>query len=123
MLLPSKSRPPAGSRSHPGYAPKPARPQKRRHEPAGILLGTWRLSGLPASQANAVYGSRDKKNRINRRISKQSPSGAIFTAGGNYNSGKTPCRHEDIDYLEKYQVMSKEEVDAVIMSLLISLPS
>ena len=46
----------------------------------------------------------------NRRISKQSSAGVI-TTGGHFNSGKTSCRHEDIDYLPAHQGMSKEEVD------------
>ena len=44
-FTPGTPRRAVGSSSHPGYAPKPATPQKRRHGPAGILLGTWRHSG------------------------------------------------------------------------------
>ena len=81
------------------------------------MLGTWNKSGLPVDQANAVYGSRDKQNRIMRRISKESPAGVVCQ-GGHYNSGKTACKHEDIDYLTGFQGMSKEEVDAHIKPLL-----
>lgn len=84
-----------------------------------MLLGTWKLSGLHAVNSNVVYGSRDKLNRINRRISKESPTGNL-TVGGNYNFKKTACRHEDIDYLDEYKGMTDDEVKSHIMPLLIA---
>lgn len=112
--------PPRGTTASraPIYQAMPGTPQKRRVDPRGLLLGTWKLSGLPADSANAVYGSRDKKNRINRRISKQSPSGAVVS-GGNYNNKKTACKHQDVDYLPQYQGMTDEQVKSHIMPLLV----
>ncbi len=75
---------------NPVYGPSPGTPSKRRMNPRGIPLGTWNQSGLRAELANAVYGSRDIKNRINRRISKESVTGRVVT-GGNYNHKKTAC--------------------------------
>ena len=93
----------AGSSSRPPtYAPMPGTPQKRRYDPRGLLLGTWKHAGLDAVRANAVYGSRDKQDRINRRISKESPTGQL-ASGGHVNNEKTACSHEDIDYLPPYQ--------------------
>ena len=58
----------------PNRSSNPATPTKRRFDPKGILLGTWKGSGLHAGHANAVFGSRDVYDRINRRISKESMS-------------------------------------------------
>lgn len=110
------SAPPTPS-SRPSYAAMPGTPQKRRLDPRGILLGTWKHSGLHADNANAVYGSRDIKNRINRRISKESPLGRVVT-GGNYNHKKTACRHDNIDYLPQFQGMTADEVNSHIRPLL-----
>lgn len=38
--------------------------------------------------------------------------------GGNYDVKRTACRHEATDYIDKYQGMSEEQVDAAIMPLL-----
>ena len=103
--------------SRPSYAAMPEIPQKRHLDPRGLLLGTWKGSGLHADRANAVYGSRDVKNRINRRISKESPLGRVVVSG-NYNHKKTACKHKDIDYLPKYQGMTNDEVNLYIMPLL-----
>lgn len=92
-------------------------PQKRRLDPRGVLLGTWKHSGLPAVQSNAVFGSRDALNRINRRISKETPSGAVVQ-GGNMDARKTACSHDDVDYVPRYQGMSDQEVKSHIMPLL-----
>ena len=94
-----------------------ATPQKQRLVPRGILLGIWKYSGLHADLANAVYASRDRRNRINRRITKVStsmlPSNSTF-----YDSKKTACSHKDIDYLPEYQGLSEAEVNSHIMPLL-----
>lgn len=62
----------AGSRPHtpppPRTSSNPATPSKRRFKPKGILLGTWKGSGLHADHANAVFGSRDFYDRINRPL-------------------------------------------------------
>ena len=89
----------------------------RRMEPRGVYLGTWINSGLPAANSNAVYGSRDRKDRINRRISKEDNYGRVVI-GGRYDHKRTACSHADINYIPKYQGMSKEQVDAAIMPLL-----
>lgn len=80
-------------------------------------MDTWRGSGLPATQANAVYGSRDRRNRINRRVSKATNEGTVVT-GGAYDAYRTSVRHDEIEYVPRYQGMSAEEVNAAIMSLL-----
>lgn len=38
--------------------------------------------------------------------------------GGRYDRLRTVCTHEDIDYIDKYRGMTKEQVDAAIMPLL-----
>lgn len=76
--------------------------QKRRYNPRGLLLRTWKHTGLDAVRANAVYGSRDKQNGINRRISKESPTGQL-ASGRDFNNKITACSHEDIDYLPQYR--------------------
>jgi hypothetical protein len=72
---------------------------------------------LHAVLPNAVYGSRDRRDRINRRVSKEDEFGHVVL-GGNFDVRRTACRHEHINYIPRYQGMSKEEVDAVIMPLL-----
>ena len=90
----------------------------QRLKPKGILLGTWTESGLHASASvNAVYGSRDIKNRINRRVAKVDIAGRTVL-GGNYHVKKTACKHEHINYLSTFRGMSKQEVDAHIQPLL-----
>ena len=65
-----------------------------------------------------MYGSRDKKNRVNRRILKETARGRVVTKGS-YTYKKTACRYEDIDYLFAYQGISDEEVKPHIMLLLV----
>lgn len=55
---------------------KPPWTGRRRGTPKGVYLGTWRRPGLHAAQVNAVYGSRDRQDRINRRISKETNQGS-----------------------------------------------
>ncbi|KAL8688232.1 MAG: hypothetical protein Q9218_005805 [Villophora microphyllina] len=95
-------------------ARNPATPSKRRLEPRGIYLGTWRKSGLRARYSNAVYGSQDAKGRINRRISKEDAHGSVVHHGA-YDCRRTACSHHDIDYVGNYRNMTKEEVDAAIV--------
>ena len=76
--------------------------------PWGIYLGTWRDSGLPAARSNAVYGSRDALMRINRRVSKETQHGQVVL-GGNYDVRRTACKHENIDYCERYQGLTKAQ--------------
>jgi len=121
------SPPPAPSpplQSSPLHAPPPTNPSSstpQRLKPKGILLGTWKHAGLPAgTPANAVYGSRDKKNRINRRVVKVDSSGTMVL-GGHYDVKKTSCSHKNIDYLPQFAGMSKGEVDSHIMPLLIAM--
>lgn len=72
---------------------------------------------MASGPANAVYGSRDRRDHINRRISKESQHGEVVL-GGAYETRRTACRHDDIDYIPRYQGMSAEEVNAAIMPLL-----
>ncbi|KAI4208824.1 MAG: hypothetical protein LQ351_008165 [Letrouitia transgressa] len=99
----------------PSKRPSSSRP---RLTPRGILLGTWKNSGLPPARSHAVYGSRDAKDRINRRISKVGLDGEVIMGINFFDAYKTACKHEDIDYVEKFYGMSKEEVDSIIMPLL-----
>lgn len=102
---PASANPPSGSR--------------RRLKPRGILVGTWKRSGLHAASSNAVYASRDIKNRINRRISKEDGTGKVVH-GGNFDVRVTACKHEDIDYIQRFSGMTKEEVDSWVMPLLLA---
>ncbi len=90
---------------------------RRRVEPKGIYLGSWRGSGLPANVSNAVYGSRDVFNRINRRISKEDNQGHIIW-GGSFSSHTTACSHKMIQYITRFAGMTKAEVDSHIQPLL-----
>lgn len=100
------------------FSAAPPSTSRQRLKPKGILLGTWTESGLHASASvNAVYGSRDRHNRINRRIAKVDIAGRTVL-GGNYHVRRTACKHENIDYLAAFRGMSKQEVDAHIQPLL-----
>ena len=100
------------------YAAMSSTSKKRRAVFIEILLKIWKQSGLPASNSNAVYENRDKKNRINRKIFKETFDG-IVVLSGNYNRLKTVCKHEDVDYLIKYQNLIDEEVRVLIIPFLI----
>ena len=102
----------------PDYVVNPVTPSRRRFDPRGILLETWKGSELSAVTSNAVYGSRDVRNRINRRISKESPDGRVMM-NNNYNRLKTACKHEKVDYVTRFRGMTDDEVKAHIMSLLV----
>ena len=56
------------------------------------------VAGLHGGAANAVFCSRDRKDRINRRISKDSVNGGLANSLY-FDARKTACKHEDIDYL------------------------
>ena len=99
------------------YSANPPNRSHRRINPRGIYLGIWRLAGLPASASNAVYGSRDRRDRINRRISKKDAAGNVVL-NGNYDIKKTTCSHANIHYIDKYQGLSKEQVNAAIIPFL-----
>ena len=86
---------------------------RRRTQVVGVCLGTWSHSGLPAEASNAVYGSRDKRGRINRRISKQT-MGGVLVVGGSYSCYRTSCSHDDIVYVEHLAGLSKADVDALV---------
>ena len=88
-----------------------ARPrQRRRTRPVGVFLGTWRNSGLEAAASPSVYGSRDRRGRINRRLSKWTPAGVLVT-GGNYSAFRTSCTHDDVLYAVHFQGLGREEID------------
>lgn len=95
----------------------PASASERRQKPLGVYLGTWKQSGPTASGRNAVYGSRDRKNRINRRISKEDDQGNVIR-GGNFDTKKYACKPETIDYIERYRGMTRKQVGAAIKPLL-----
>lgn len=80
----------------------PASSSRQRIKPKGILLGTWARAGVHADQSpNAVYGSRDRLNRINRRIAKVDIVGEVVL-GGFFDAKRTACKHDHIDYLPAY---------------------
>lgn len=56
-----------------------------RLDPKGILLGTWKHSGLPAATSHDVCASRDMKDRINRRISKVDMHGEVIVGINHFN--------------------------------------
>ena len=104
----------------PTFAAGPVNPvsnSPQRQKPKGILLGTWKRSGVHAAHANAVYGSRDVRNRINRRIAKVD-MGDVVVQDGAYDIKKTACSHTDIEYLPRFAGMTKSEVDSLIQPLL-----
>lgn len=82
----------------------------------GILVGTLKYSGSRAGAAYAVYGSRDRSGRVNRRISKEDPYGRVVI--GDRMEYVTACSHADINYVDRFRHMTKEEVDAQILRLL-----
>ena len=114
---PRPNTPPTPPFHMPGPSRNPASGTPQRLKPRGILLGTWAKSGLHAGASNAVYGSRDKHDRINRRIAKVDVAGRVVLLGS-FDVKRTACKHEDIDYIPKYQGLTKQEVDSLIMPLL-----
>lgn len=64
-----------------------------------------------------MYGSRDRRDRVNRRISKEDHQDQVVLSG-RYDVEKTACSHANIHYIPKYQDLTKEQVDAAIMPLL-----
>ncbi|KAL8761396.1 MAG: hypothetical protein Q9184_002491 [Pyrenodesmia sp. 2 TL-2023] len=89
---------------------------RRRQDPLGILLGTLKCRGSMAGAANAVYGSRDRFGRVNRRISKEDPYGRVVI--GDRMNHMSSCSHGDISYFDRFRYMTKDEVDAQILRLL-----
>lgn len=82
-----------------------------------IYLGISRLSGLSIDRSNVVYGSRDRRDRINLRISNERTNRTV-TEEGNYDRRRTACSHYNIDNIDRYRGLSKEQVDAAIMPIL-----
>ena len=70
-----------------------------------------------------LYGSgEDKKkpgeNRIDEEYDSIDDNGDGESSDRNYNHKKTACKHEEVDYLPRYQGMTDEEVRSHIMPLL-----
>lgn len=61
----------------PRAAKKPPFVNRRRINSKDVYLGTWRGSNWFTAQANAVYGSRNRQDRINRRIFKATNDGTV----------------------------------------------
>jgi len=95
----------------------PASASKLRQKPLGVYSGTWKQSGPTAIGRNAVYGSRDRENRINKGISKEDDQGNVIR-GGNFDTKKNACKPENIDYIERYRGMTRKQVAAAIKPLL-----
>jgi hypothetical protein len=88
-----------------------------RSPPKGIFLGTWKHAGLPSGQSNAVYGSRDRLQRINRRISKVDGRGMVV-ARSLFHCRKTACEHDDINYIDRFAGLAKDAVDALVLPMI-----
>lgn len=108
----------AGQPTQTPLAAAPRTPGGRRKEPKGIYLGTRSGSELSGSQSNAVYGSKDRLGRINRRISKEDNAGNVITAG-NFDPRVTACKHEDIRYIQRLQGLTRSQVDSMINPMLV----
>ena len=72
---------------------------------------------LPTDRVNPDFRNRDSLGRINRCISKAAISN-VQAHGEHFRQQVTACSHEDIDYIEKHQGMTKEQVNAAIKPLL-----
>ncbi|KAL8689012.1 MAG: hypothetical protein Q9218_005218, partial [Villophora microphyllina] len=106
----------ASSRSSPIFPPsrQPATPSKRRQDPKGVMIGTWKHSfpGSPsASRGNAVYASRDRNGRVCRRLSKEDPDGNVVV-GGQFHAKKTNVKHKDVLHVGEFEGLDKEQVEA-----------
>lgn len=93
----------------------PSSGSKRRQKPKDVFLGTWKRSGLHPAISNAVYSSHDRRGHINRRISKERHNGQVVI-DGNFDTRKTACRHENINYIAKCRGMSRLEVGCSAMN-------
>ena len=91
-------------------------PKKQRHVPARIFLGNWRHVRLPAHLANAVYRSRDARDHINQRVSKESSTRTTIL-GESYDGRATSCSHTNIDYLSQFHDIKRKEVDDYTRSM------
>ena len=78
---PSASSAPRTPRYQPTSSRNPPSAHRCRVPPKGIYLSNWKRSGLPIERSNAVYGSRDSRNYINRRISKENAEGQVKLGG------------------------------------------
>ncbi|KAL8957864.1 MAG: hypothetical protein Q9193_004970 [Seirophora villosa] len=87
-----------------------------------MFLWTWCYSGLHGVPVDTVYGSRDRHDPSNRRISKET-AGHHMVLGGRFDTKRTACTHADIYYILKYQRKPKEELDAAIVPLLADIPN
>lgn len=65
-----------------------------------------------------MIGLRDLRGRINWRTSKEDRY-AIVVQDGNFDTRKTVCGHNDVDYYPLYRGMTEAEVRFHIMPLLI----
>lgn len=95
----------------------------QRLPPSGICVGTWKKSPIDAiamslGMGNAVYCSEDKKGHMHRRIAKVNCHGVKVNVEGRADNRVTTCRHDDILYLQRYEKMSKTQVDRVVRAQL-----
>lgn len=80
---------------------------RKRVPPTGLLVGTWRLSGLPPHRSHAVYASKDALGRINRRVSKETRYGEVVPPGPTRRA--TSCLHENVLYLPEFEGLTEAE--------------
>jgi uncharacterized Zn finger protein len=68
---------------------------------------------LPAAESNLVLGSRDRRGRIYRRITRWNGRGeSMQVRVGSVRA--TACAHEDVEYSPNLQGKTKAEVDDYI---------
>lgn len=91
--------------------------QKRRVSSRNIYLSTWKHSKFVFFANNVVYDSRNRRNHINRRMSKKIDNEKIVFEN-NFDVRKIVCNHDDVNYIEKYRDLIVEKINAIIVSLL-----
>jgi hypothetical protein len=60
--------------------------------------------------------------RINRRVSKEDGSGRVVL-GGNYDTRRTACSHDQIYYIDRFRGLTKSQADSLISPLLEAPPA
>ena len=87
--------------------------RKRRAIPKDVYLNIWNKSGLVSNVSNAVYASRNWRDRINRRVSKKTYVKTVMQKS-NYDTKRIACKHANIDHIFAYQEMTKKQMNAIV---------
>lgn len=88
--------------------------RKRRVEPLCTYCGTYRQQGVLGQDRNAVYISRERNGRIQRRISKETVDGRIVTQTRK-GASITSHLHDNIAYIPRWHGKTKCQVDDDIL--------